>query len=79
MEVRVEGRGLEVHCRRGTSGRFLYDFFVSVFMAWHGMAWHGFAGWVWDHWQGGFFFWFQRSLDDDFFLSGILFYYLITL
>lgn len=38
MEVRVEGRGLEVHCRRGTSGRFLYDFFVFVFMAWHGMA-----------------------------------------
>lgn len=53
MEVRVEGRGLEVHCRRGTSKRFLYDFFVSVFMTWHGMA--RFAGWVWDHWQGVFF------------------------
>lgn len=38
MEVRVEGRGLEVHCRHGTSRRFLCDFFCFCF---HDMAWHG--------------------------------------
>lgn len=42
MEVRVEGRGLEVRCHRDTNRVFYAVFLFFVFMTWHGL-WFGFG------------------------------------